>query len=252
MSDEFAGDVALITGAGSGIGAAVARRLAQGHADLILGDVNEEAVRDLAAELAEVGSVRVRAVHLDVTNEKSVRTAVGVAVSHFGKLTMAYNNAGIAGPNPVKLIDHELATFRQVMSINVEGVFLGMKHQIPAMLAAGGGSIVNTASILGCVAADGVVPYVTSKHAVVGLTRAAAIEYARSGIRVNSIGPGSVRTPILSHYDQATLEAIAESHPVGRLGRPEEIAETVVFLLSSKSSFTTGVFYPVDGGFTAQ
>ena len=250
--EEFSGRVAMVTGAGSGIGAAVAERLARGGAKVLLGDINEPAVAAVARRISSQYDASVRPVHLDVTIEDSVANAVRIAMEELGGLHMAHNNAGIAGPNPVMLADHDLATFRQVMNINVEGVFLGMKYQIPAMVKCGGGAIVNTSSILGCIGAAGVVPYVTSKHAVIGMTRAAAMDYAEAGIRVNAVCPGSVRTPILDHYDEETIDAMTKAYPVKRLGKVEEIAETVAFLLSDRASFTTGASYPVDGGITIQ
>lgn len=252
MGGEFSGRVALVTGAGSGIGAAVAERLARGGAKVLLGDINEPAAAGVAERLSAQYNTIARPVLLDVTIEESVANAVRVAMEELGGLHMAHNNAGIAGPNPVMLADHDLATFRQVMNLNVEGVFLGMKYQIPAMLKCGGGAIVNTSSILGCIAAAGVAPYVTSKHAVIGMTRAAALDYAEAGIRVNAVCPGSVRTPILDHYDDKTIKMMTDAYPVKRFGKVEEIAETVTFLLSDRASFTTGASYAVDGGITIQ
>ncbi len=252
MGEEFSGRVAMVTGAGSGIGAAVAERLARGGAKVLLGDINHAAVVAVAQRLSAQYKTIALPVQLDVTVEESVANAVRIAVEELGGLHMAHNNAGIAGPNPVMLADHDLATFRQVMNLNVEGVFLGMKYQIPAMIKCGGGAIVNTASILGCIGAAGVGPYVTSKHAVIGMTRAAALDYAEAGIRVNAICPGSVRTPILDHYDEETLKVMTDAYPVKRFGKVEEIAETVAFLLSDRASFTTGASYAVDGGITIQ
>ena len=252
MSEEFSGRVAIVTGAGSGIGAAVAERLARGGASILLGDINGAAVATVAERLSAQYKVIVRPVQLDVTVEESVANAVQFAMEEMGGLHMAHNNAGIAGRNPIMLADHDLASFRQVMNINVEGVFLGMKYQIPAMIKCGGGAIVNTSSILGCIVVAVVVLYVTSKHAVVGMTRAAALDYAEAGVRVNSVSPGSVRTPILDHYDEATITAMTNAYPIKRLGKVEEIAETVAFLLSDRASFTTGANYAVDGGITIQ
>lgn len=252
MGEEFSGRVAMVTGAGSGIGAAVAERLARGGAAVLLGDINTAAVEEVAERLRAQYKIIARPVQLDVTVEESVANAVRIAVEELGGLHLAHNNAGIAGPNPVMLADHDLATFRQVMNINVEGVFLGMKYQIPEMIKCGGGAIVNTSSILGCIGAAGVVPYVTSKHAVIGMTRAAALDYAEAGIRVNAVCPGSVRTPILDHYDEETIKVMTDAYPVKRLGKVEEIAETVAFLLSNRASFTTGAHYAVDGGITIQ
>ena len=252
MSVEFSGRVAMVTGAGSGLGAAVADRLAQGGAAVLLGDIDEAAMTSVAERLRTQYKTIARTIHLDVTREESVAAAVKVAMEELGGLHMAHNNAGIAGPNPVMLADHDLATFRQVMNLNVEGVFLGMKYQIPAMIASGGGAIVNTSSILGCIGAAGVVPYVTSKHAVIGLTRAAALDYAQAGIRINAVCPGSVRTPILDHYDEETIKIMTDAYPVKRFGMAGEIAETVAFLLSNRASFTTGASYAVDGGITIQ
>ncbi|WP_454883172.1 SDR family NAD(P)-dependent oxidoreductase [Sphingomonas oryzagri] len=252
MMGDFSGKVGIITGAGSGIGAATAERLAKGGATLLLGDVDEAAVTRTAEAIAREYSTVVEPMKLDVSDPEACQEIVEQAMRRFGKLSMAFNNAGIAGATPVKLADHDLASFRKVMSVNVEGVFLGMLYQIPAMIASGGGSIVNTASVLGAVGAEGVVPYVTSKHAVVGMTKAAALDYASAGIRINALGPGPVRTPILDTYNEEQMAAAIGTVPAGRLGLTSEIADTVAFLLSDAASFTTGAFYLADGGYTAR
>jgi NAD(P)-dependent dehydrogenase (short-subunit alcohol dehydrogenase family) len=252
MAQEFDGRVALVTGAASGIGAAIAERLASSGAKLVIGDIDQDGLEQLAARLRSTYSATVVTTMLDVSDPDASRHAVELAKDQFGLLHLAVNNAGISGPNPVDIVDHELADFRHVMSVNVEGVFLGMKYQIPAILSSGGGAIVNIASVMGCVGSTGIGPYVASKHAVVGLTRAAALENATKAIRINAVGPGFIKTPILDHYDDEKLDEVGRAHPIGRLGTAMEIAETVVFLLSDRASFTTAAYYAVDGGYTAQ
>lgn len=254
MHQEFGGKVALVTGGGSGIGAAISARLARAGAAVVIGDLDEAAAKRVAANLASESDIAgsVQGVFLDVTDPESVRAAVETAQSHFGALHLAVNNAGIGGPNPLDIVDHDLSTFRQVMSVNLEGVFLGLKYQIPAIQEAGGGAIVNMASVMATVAYPGSAPYAASKHGVVGLTKAAALEQAKKGVRINAVGPGFIHTPLLDHYDDDTMVQVGNAHPIGRVGKAEEIAETVVFLLSDKASFTTGSYYTVDGGYTAQ
>ena len=176
--------------------------------------------------------------------------AVATAVSRWGSLQLAVNNAGVAG---VRAPLHEQAVedWDRVIAINLTGVFLGMRAQIPAMLEAGGGAIVNLASILGAVGRTNAVAYVASKHAVVGMTKAAALDYAEQGIRINAVGPGYIRTPLVEGAiaDTAPIEQL---HPVKRLGRPEEVSAMIAFLLSDKASFMTGGYHVVDGGYTAQ
>lgn len=246
---RFDGKVALVTGAGSGIGAAIATELAARGARVVVADINQEAAERVAAALRASGA-DAAAVRADVADPASAEAMVASAVRRYDGLDVAVNNAGIGGErNPTG--EYSPEGWRRVIDVNLSGVFYGMRHEIPAMLERGGGAIVNMASILGSVGFAGSVAYVAAKHGVLGLTQTAAIEYATRGIRVNSIGPGFIATPLLS-ADESGRRAIAGPHPMQRLGTPEEVAALACFLASDEASFITGGYYVVDGGYTAQ
>jgi NAD(P)-dependent dehydrogenase (short-subunit alcohol dehydrogenase family) len=186
-----------------------------------------------------------------VSDPASVEASVRAAVETFGGLHLAVNNAGIGGGN-ARLADYSLDDWNKVVAVNLSGVFYGLKYQLPEIARSGGGSIVNMASILGSVGALKVAGYVAAKHGVVGLTKTAALEYATEGVRVNSIGPGYIETPLLTSMDEEDYKGLVGLHPIGRLGKPEEVAELALFLLSARASFITGSYHLVDGGYTAQ
>ena len=193
-------------------------------------------------------------VQTDVAQQAQVKNLVGRTLEQFGRLDFAFNNAGIE-QEPKPLLEQDEESFDRIMDINVKGVWLSMKHEIPAMLKTGGGSIVNTSSALGMVAMPGVGIYVASKHAVIGLTKSAALEFGKQGIRVNAILPAAIDTDMVQRFVGGNPESRAQltaMHPIGRIGKPEEIADAAIWLSSSKSSFVTGHSLLVDGGFTAQ
>jgi NAD(P)-dependent dehydrogenase (short-subunit alcohol dehydrogenase family) len=238
------GKVAFVTGAGSGIGRAIATALHAEGAAVVIADVsgNEKALAD------ELGA-RTVAVTADVTVGSDVAAAVDAAREAFGGLHVMVNNAGIDGAM-APIVDCSEENFDRVVAVNLKGVFLGMKHAIPLLLASGGGSVINIASAAGLVGFPMMPAYCASKGGVVQLTRAGALEYAAAGVRVNAICPGVIDTPLIAGIDPAMTEAAMAMTPLGRLGRPSEIAALAVFLASDESSYMTGAALSIDGGFT--
>jgi NAD(P)-dependent dehydrogenase (short-subunit alcohol dehydrogenase family) len=250
MDITFTGKTALITGAGSGIGEAIAKGLAASGARVLVQDLHAQAADRVAAEIMAAGGHAHAAVG-DVSDPAVVERLVAEAVAAGGALHLLVNNAGIGGPI-APLGEYPLDGWRKVMDVNLDGVFYGLRYAIPEILKAGGGSIVNIASILGAVGYAQSGAYVAAKHALLGLTQTAALEYSAKGIRINAIGPGFIDTPLLAALPPGAKEALVAAHPIGRLGRAEEVADLAQYLLSDKASFITGSFHLVDGGYCAQ
>jgi NAD(P)-dependent dehydrogenase (short-subunit alcohol dehydrogenase family) len=244
--------VALITGGSSGIGRAVALAWAREGAKVVVSDVDRSGGGETVEQVRAAGGEAIF-IAADVGKPEDCEALVRGAVEKFGRLDIACNNAGIGGPQ-APTADYPLDGWAQVIAINLSGVFYGMKYQLPAMLNNGGGAIVNMASILGAVGFAGAPAYTAAKHGVVGLTQAAALEYSAHGVRINAVGPGFIHTPMISALEdnQAVNDMLVAAHPIGRLGRAEEVAELVLWLSSDKASFVTGSYYPVDGGYLAR
>ncbi|KZM72099.1 SDR family NAD(P)-dependent oxidoreductase [Nocardia terpenica] len=253
MGSRFEAKVVLITGATSGIGEAVALRVAAEGAAVVLGARGEQPGQRVVERIRSAGG-RAVFVPTDVTVADQVERLTRTALDEFGRLDAAFNNAGaVRAFGPVQDIDE--SAWRADLELNLTGVFYGLRHQVPAIVASGGGAILNNASNLGVVGMGSVAPYVAAKHGVVGLTRAVALEGAARGVRVNALVSGAVNTPAFRASMGATPEgeaSIAALHPLGRIARPDEIASLCVYLLSDEASFVTGAAVAIDGGFTAQ
>lgn len=251
MRFNFSGKVALVTGGSSGIGRATALLFAQNGAKVVIGDINPAGAETVETIKAQNGEAIL--VQTDVCDAPQVQNLVATAVKTFGGLHCAFNNAGVLPPM-TPLADTDESTFDQTFAVDVKGVFLAMKYEIQQMLKIGGGAIVNNASIAGMIAERGISAYVAAKHAVIGLSKAAAVEYAGQGIRINAIAPGLVQTPMTKQWydDVQTREFFVANTPLGRFAQPEEIAAMVLFLCSDLASFSVGQTFTVDGGYTAR
>ena len=247
---DFSGRTAVVTGAASGIGREIALELGRSGALVVVSDLQEDGCQRVVDEITEAGG-QARVFAADVTDEAAMKGLVAFAESEGGGLHMAVNNAGVGGPS-LPTGEYPAEDWRRVIDINLNGVFYGMRWQIPAMERAGGGAIVNMSSILGSVGFANAAPYVAAKHALLGLTKTAAMEYAQKGVRVNAVGPAFIDTPLLSaNLSAEVMAGLAALHPMGRIGTPAEVSALTCFLLSSRASFITGSYHLVDGGYTA-
>lgn len=254
MADRLAGKVAIVTGAGSGIGRATAIMMAAEGAKVVASDRTVEHGEDTAQAIRDAGGDAI-AIQADVTSEEQIRHLVEETVRQYGKLDIAFNNAGIEGA-AAPTAEYEPDVWNQVIAVNLTGVFLCMKYELEEMAKQSSGSIINCSSILGNVGFPNSIAYVAAKHGVMGMTKTAALEYARQGIRVNSVCPGFIDTAMIdraaSRAETDLKAALSEAEPVGRMGTSEEVAEAVIYLACDASKFTTGIGLLVDGGWVAQ
>ena len=251
MDKDLQGKTALVTGAASGIGRAIALLYGQHGANVMLSDVNETLGLEVT-ELVKATGAAARFFKADVSDAGQCQQLIQETVSAFGQLDIACNNAGIGGELNLSA-DYSIEGWQKIINVNLNSVFYCLKYELEAMLKQNSkGSIINMASILGQVGTAMFPGYVAAKHGVVGLTQTAAIEYAASGIRINAVGPAYIDTPLLSQLADDVKQMLIGLHPIGRLGRSEEVAELVVWLSSDKASFVTGSYYPIDGGYLAK
>lgn len=240
----------IVTGAGSGIGRAVAHKFSDNGANVVVADINTEIGNKTVEEITVKNGI-VFFIKTDISQAKDCELLVKKTIEKFGHLNYAVNNAAI-GSAGVKTADYSIENWDKEIAINLSGVFYGMRYQIPEMLKSGCGAIVNISSVLGSVATQLSVAYIAAKHGVIGLTKTAALEYAQQNVRINAVGPGYTDTPLLSKYSEEKRASVIQRHPIGRLAKPEEIANLIYWLCSDEASFVTGAYYPVDGGYTAQ
>jgi len=245
---DFTGQVALVTGAASGMGLATAKAFAQSGAAVVLADRHEAALEAATEALRREGH-QVLGINCDVSDEPQAARMVARTVETFGRLDMAYNNAGILGPMG-DITDETADAFDEVNAVNLRGVWTCMKHELLQMRWQGSGAIVNCSSLGGLVGLAGRAAYHASKHGVIGLTKCAAMDYAAKGIRINAICPGCIDTPMGDGIDPAAMKEFLRDQPIGRMGAADEIAAAVLWLCSPGASFVLGVALPVDGGFT--
>lgn len=247
---SFAGKVALVTGGASGIGAAVAHKLAAQGASVVVTDINVDGAQAVVDAIVAAGGTAA-ALRQDTAVEEDSKAAVEFAVTTYGQLDLAVNNAGIGG-GIAPIAQSSTDDWRRTIDINLNGVFYGLRYQLEHMMTRGSGAVVNVSSILGTNGQANSAAYVSAKHAVVGLTKTAALEVSPHGIRVNAVGPGYINTPLLDNAPQEMLDGLVGLHPAGRLGNAEEVAAIIVFLLSDEASFVTGSYHLVDGGYSAR
>jgi NAD(P)-dependent dehydrogenase (short-subunit alcohol dehydrogenase family) len=248
----FDGKVAIVTGGGSGIGQAACHLYAREGAKVVVSDIDEKGGNETCQSIQEMNG-EAAFIRADVSKPADCQALVDKTLEKYGRLDIAFNNAGIGGEANLTG-EYSIEGWRKVIEINLSGVFYCMRYEIPAMLKTGGGAIVNMASILGQVGISQSPAYVAAKHGVVGLTRTAAVEYAQEGLRINSVGPAFISTPLISALEQneKARAHLISLHPIGRLGRSEEVAELVIWLSSDKASYITGAYYAVDGGYLAR
>jgi len=243
--------VAIITGAGSGIGKSTALLFAKEGAKVVVTDINEEHGNSVVKEIEANGGDAIF-IKADTSKAEDSEMTVKKTIEKFGQLDIAVNNAGISGPTE-PIGEYSIKAWDKVISINLSGVFYGMRYQIPEMQKAGKGSIINVASILGQVGFANSSAYAAAKHGVVGLTKTAGLEYGKSGVRINAVGPAFIETPLVKDsLSEDAYNSLAEMHSMGRLGQPNEVAELFLWLASDKASFATGAYYPIDGGYLAK
>lgn len=246
----FEGKVALVTGGASGIGEACAQTFARAGAKVAVSDLNIELGEKVVSEIKQTGGEAIF-FKVDVSDSQAVEKLITDTVAAFGKLDIAVNNAGIGGEqNPTG--SYSIEGWHKVINVNLNSVFYCMRYEIPQMLKAGSGAIVNMSSILGSVGFANAPAYVSAKHGLLGLTKSAALEYGKQGIRINCVGPAFIKTPLLNILDEPTQAYLSGLHAVGRMGSSQEVADLVAFLCSDQASFITGGYYLVDGGYTSQ
>jgi NAD(P)-dependent dehydrogenase (short-subunit alcohol dehydrogenase family) len=248
---EFEGKVALVTGAGAGIGEMIAERLHADGASVVLVGRRLDSVESVCQRIDPKG-IQTLALEADVRDPIAIESAIKRGVDRFGKLDMAVNNAGITGPVGVPIQDVEVEIWRDVIDTDLTGIFYSMKYEIPAMLVNGSGAIVNLSSANGLVGLPGMAAYTAAKHGIIGLTRSAALELADSNIRVSAVAPGYVATPRIMDSGKEVTDWMASAHPMKRLAKREEVAGLVAYLLSERGAFITGSIHSIDGGYTAQ
>ncbi|GKX58063.1 SDR family NAD(P)-dependent oxidoreductase [Leminorella grimontii] len=248
---DFHGKVAIVTGSTNGIGEAVADCLYQRGASVVIASRSKRLVENKAKSLSPDGQ-RVLGIQCDVSDPAQVERLINDTVSYFGRLDLAVNSAGTTGDHDKSLPEQTIENWERVIATTLSGVFYCMKYEIPEMLKSGGGVIVNLSAVNGFVGIAGLAPYTVAKHGVIGLTQTAALEFADKGIRVNAVAPGYVGTPRVNALPENVLKSFADSHPMKRLAKMEEVAEFIMFLLSDKSGFCTGGIYPIDGGYLSQ